>query len=1032
MMNKLFRQIIQAILLLCVILLISPPLQAAAGNMQWTTVTTPDVTDNVITSPSEINFIALSADNRTLFASDTANSKFYRSPDSGQSWRDISSLLTDAGAALPVWNIVTAPDNPSIVAVVASSGGLPRTVFLSTDGGNNWNDLGFTGTASICAVTISPFYGKYDLAVGTRNSTGGGKLMIFQVGSTGSWADQGLSGDILALCFSPNYSSDNSLVLAMADNTGSYVYTAFRDVAANTSSFGISPPVEITTAGAGTSPKAGQIISSDIELPSDFLGGTPSMRKIFITTDDAVATGNAGIFRIDDNLIYRIFQPSGSIRISSIAYYGSASSGKLLAGEVKSNPAAATVDIWYSSNATASCPLANCIIWQKAAKPPTGGANSGNANAQVYWSRDGAGAYCTTSSADIASAGWPNGYLIGQALDETAFSLSLDNGNTWNQLSLIDSRIDYLADVLPTFNSQTIYLASVNTTAGPNGFDSIWKSNDYPQFKKWERMMCFLAGGNEIILRMNTARPNEVFISPLNTDNVYYSNNSGQTWSRLAPNINLKDFSISEINTHPVITALSDTTVRIGQYSGSSWQWGMPVNTGLTSGHSITATPAGIVLIGDAGQGGVAVSADSGATFNLLPYLPVSGRVNVILDSRVRDPYLIHAATDNPSSNIYSWILGASTRWLDMGAPASQYYGLAQMNTFYGLWSDAGGSGAVRTLQPERIGPPFIEWDTMQAGLSPGVTFSRGPAALKTSAGVNLWAIDNRTYTSATGRLWQYCDCLSGGPPVITLPDREILIQAPLIISPQAGTFISLDEPGSKVPAIEFHWQHATAANGYDLIIAADNDFTQIIVEESIRPENVSAPEWTLPAHNSPLEAGKTYYWKVRVNRIAYTYQKASGEWSESMQFSIAPSKTTEIPQTGIVLLSPADGGVITENPPVFKWSSLPEISTYEFMLASDPAMEQILHKALVQDNSYTYSGQIEEGMTYYWQVTPLGNVSAMASPVYRFNVPQTGKGTLPEDSRPWLYIAIPLLAFILAIIAVLVISRSRSRKANQ
>ncbi|HJX03149.1 MAG TPA: hypothetical protein VJ488_01180, partial [Dehalococcoidia bacterium] len=504
--------------------------------------------------------------------------------------------------------------------------------------------------------------------------------------------------------------------------------------------------VEITTSGAGTSPKAGQIISSDIDLPSDFLGGTPSMRKIFVTIDDAGATGNAGIFRIDDNLIYRIFQSSGSLRISSIAYYGSESSGKLLAGEIKSNPATATVDIWYSPNATASCPLASCIIWQKAAKPPTGGANSGNANAQVYWSRDGARAYCATSSADIASGGWPNGYLFGQALDESAFSLSLDNGNTWNQFSLIDSRIDYLSDVLPTFNSQTLYLASVNTTAGLHGFDSIWKSSDYPQFKKWERVMCFLADGDEIILRMNAARPTEVFMSPVNTSNLYYSNNSGQTWSRLAPNINIKDFSVSEINTHPVITALSDTTVRMGQYSGSAWQWGLPVNTGLTSGHAVTVTPAGIVLIGDAGQGGVAVSADSGATFNLLPYLPVSGKVNVILDSRVKDPYLIHAATDNPSSNIYGWVLGASTRWLDMGAPASQYYGLAQMNTFYGLWSDAGSSGVVRTLQPELIVPPFIEWDTMQAGLSSGVSFSRGPAALKASAGVNLWAIDNRNY----------------------------------------------------------------------------------------------------------------------------------------------------------------------------------------------------------------------------------------------------------------------------------------------
>jgi hypothetical protein len=60
--------------------------------------------------------------------------------------------------------------------------------------------------------------------------------------------------------------------------------------------------------------------------------------------------------------------------------------------------------------------------WQQSQKPPTG-----THNAQVAWSPDGKVAYCGTSGGG------------GAGYDQSAFSISINNGLTWNQTGLIDT-----------------------------------------------------------------------------------------------------------------------------------------------------------------------------------------------------------------------------------------------------------------------------------------------------------------------------------------------------------------------------------------------------------------------------------------------------------------------------------------------------------------------------------------------------------------------------------------------------------------
>jgi hypothetical protein len=868
------------------------PTPVQADRMTWSSVETPSSSFNVVVSPSEINFMQMGLDGRTMYATDTANSKVYRSDDAGVSWYDLSRYLLTAGATLPAWQIAAAPDNPHFVAVATTGGGLPSSVFISADGGQTWNNTNFPGAGTISSIAISPNYGSYDIAVGTR-SAGSGTVYIYKAaGLGGSWAAQGFSGDILAIKFSPNYRADPSVAILYSTGTGTYYSVGTRDLNANTTNwtsiYSGNPP-EITAAGAGTSARANQVITGDLELPVDFSGQSPSMSRAYASID--AAGGSAGIFRIDGNVVYQLMNAQPNRRISSIAYWGTYVSGRLLAGEVLGNSVQAIVFTWYT-DAPMTCP-ATC--WYQAEKPPTGAGTSGYGNAQVAWSPDGR-AYCGTSSAPLSGpAAWPSAYLNGTPFDESAISISRDNGKTWNQLSLINTQINFLSDVAVTMDSNTIYLATINNAGA--GLDSIWRSNGQATGKSWERVLCFPSGSNDIILRLNNVGNDPaIFSLSRGTDDLRQSQDNGQTWKAQLPGMMVTDFSVTSLNNVRYLFALGNSHIRKANAQSTIPQWSPQVATNISVGHTIFAAPNGVIVVGgDSTDNRVAYSMDGGATFNVTTSLLVQGHIHAIVDFRMQNAFIIYAATDSPASDIYALVPGA-VPWNPMGAPDKGFWGLAQMITLYG----ASPGDVDRTLGPESLGPPIIEWSALSQGLMPGVVFTREPVSLKLSSGATLWAIDNRTYNyqANTGRLWTFCDCLSPVTqytPPPPLP-REVLFAAPLVYAPRPDDLIPIYIGSNTIADITFQWRHNTQARAYEIWLARDGDFSQIVLQKTIIPDNRTAPSWTL-TDKKGLEQGKTYYWKVRVVQ-AVTGEKGTGEWSEMLPFTIAKNESAITPNT--------------------------------------------------------------------------------------------------------------------------------------
>jgi hypothetical protein len=131
-----------------------------------------------------------------------------------------------------------------------------------------------------------------------------------------------------------------------------------------------------------------------------------------------------------------------------------------------------------------------------------------------------------------------------------------------------------------------------------------------------------------------------------------------------------------------------------------------------------------------------------------------------------------------------------------------------------------------------------------------------------------------------------------------------VLFQAPTPTSPTTGEVIPVYLDTGDISNIVFKWKHPTPAIEYELWLSEDEPFSQIVLQQTIKPESLKVPAWELP-ETVNLEKGQKYYWKVRVSQAA-TGERGDGNWSKVMSFSIAslPEEESSQPSSTPVPLS--------------------------------------------------------------------------------------------------------------------------------
>ena len=933
--------------------------------LKWEVVDKPSSTGEIVLVPSEINRIATNGD--VVYAVDTANRRLHRSGNGGGTFTDITRALIDAGAKWPT-EIAVAPGMPQFVAVSDNA----SSVYLSVDSGATWSNTGFTAaenTTVQCIAISNGYKGDgsdlyHDLAVGTaawgdNTTTGAGQIYSAKVGkSIPNWGNDNLTifgapVDISAIAFSPKYKDDSTIlaVASTADNGtvssgNTYLCIGLRDLSKQTPTttwnnknpgFEALYPAKIDNSGGDA---IGVSIISRIALPSDYGGDKQTTRKVFVSYNRNPNILNSNdVYRFDDDTKTRnklnVPYPGGAA-ISSIAYYGTLKSGKLLAGEA--NPSAdltelKMVQVWRTLNPLGT-PVGSpgTTTWTKASQPP-----SGPGNAQVAWRSSGT-AFCGTGS-----------LVTGDILDESAFSRSYDDGDTWEQTCLINTIIG-MSDIAPAPDSRSLFMATFSKGGTPEG---VWRSAGEPMGTYWARLLTMRTISDSVLLRLSPDYSNDdtIYAVEARSDNqtleaiaanrslMAVSQNRGNTWKKRYVPGRVVDMVAASKDT--LYMALPGGYIRKSTDGGL--RWGENVMTGLDSINMLALAGNGDLFAGSM-DSQVAYSTDNGASFiDIIDHIGTDiGFVQVVADADYSRNKIIYAAADyrrnntvdNSFDRVYRGTSNPSTQWeqIDetipeskprqkigglMVGPEGTLYALRAERATGTLVSDNHTGGMNRTLNPTSVYPVNIEWDIVNRTLIDNKTafvpgplqFTNNPPWLKLSGNYNenvLWAIDraNAVADNAT-QIYRFRDTLCKIGPWIDGPDE-----------------IGSDPVSGRNQQVDLAWEQLSLTDWYDLQIAKDNDFTLRINPEMSAADNISAVTgfikiktdavnvtspavWLAPG--SLPEAGAFYYWRIRCIRAA-TWEFIRSPWSDTARFMVKPGYVVNTPYLGPQLRSPEDG----------------------------------------------------------------------------------------------------------------------------
>jgi hypothetical protein len=952
-------------------LLVPLPASADGEPLEWVEVDKPGERGNIVARDSEVSEIAVGRSGN-IYAVDSENSKVYQSLSDGATWEDITSRLTGAGAILPASKIAIAPDTSSTLAVVTDSG---TEVYLTTDGGTTWtatNVPSLAGT-TIQAIAISRQYAEGDesireIAVGTADwgdNTTMGQVWVLRLGTFSSWQNQGLTGEVSALAFSPSYQRDNTIIAVAS--TGNDVADSYRnrtwlcigqrDTATGDTAWDAFSdyPVEIANAGDDF----GASVNASLALPSNYSGTSESSRQLFVSYNRNPDASD-DVYRLDDTTLYRLNTDGGAaIDISSIAYTGTTTSGKLLAGEVMGST---TVQVQRTSNPFDSSPT-----WHSASGPP-----SGPGNAKVSWDSSGDIAYCGTSQSP------------GDELDESAFSMSSDDGDNWQQLSLMDAILT-VSDIAPAPDSKTLFL----TTYSDFGPEGIWRtaSTQMGLGWYWSRQLTMETTSERIILRLSPGYASDytIYASEVGGNQMAVSHNRGNSWKKRRTVGEVVDIVVEDENT--VYAALRGGYVT--ESTNDARTWAKLVSTGLPEINMLAIAEKGMVLVG--GQNGeVAYSTDGGASFTRIDDIG-TGDVQVVADAKYQENGIIYAATDASDSGIWRWTIGLSTSWeqidesITARSTGQQVSGLAMGSegTLYALRLEPVGDnsgGMIRSLSPDAPENTEVEFDFTNYGLPVGTAFDPTAVFPNTlpylkisgdSGQKDLWTIDTTNEI-----IYRFQDTLA--------------TQAPALVSPVENFQNRVNPVTGRSADIAFTWNNpSTQVTEYELGIYMDAACTNCLHLCPVPMSSISdTPVVVIGLHQSSATSqffefttGTTYYWRVR------STEPLNSPWSMVHIFNVEPIAAL-VP----ALLSPVNGASNVSEMPSFSWEPISGATKYWFVLADNTDLGAPLVDTAVNTTGFAVAEELEYGRTYFWKVRALEPVEGAWSTLANFTVKENKK----------------------------------------
>jgi hypothetical protein len=1031
-----------------------------------------------------------------------------KSDDHAATWTDISD---DEWAANNYTLVQVATDgaDPDFVAV-ALDDGIPEDsiyVYFSTDGGDTFEDEpGKVEDSNVYLNRVSELAvsyevdGKRDIAIGGEawdDVAGSSIAGLFRCTVTGDsatawedatayegWDDEGDfdSEFVTDIVFSPNWEKDKTVLITTYDDADDSITTPIDDgdVYLQSGSWGTSPgwnikstlgieavlvkdEVDIPTSFFSWYPG----IIAGITLPQDYNSKDTDSRLLWVWVnyldDDNAA---CEIMRVDDDSADPVGPmgqvEDGEVWLTNVSYQGTIAEGEALAGALGSGAAYAGYLVpadccegvqVYRNDGIANMDIC-CIRWEDACKPPTGKI----AMSVSYVGDDKA----------YAVALW--GEL---PYDEGAWSMTFDDGDTWNQLSLIDTWIDYFSDVAVSPDCNKTMLASVNLEFDPQapcgfcGCDSVWlHAENLPEAEeysgKWLRTWCgeFEGDWEAGLLRLAPEETNgdTVYLVDYGTGNVYWNGlETLACWDPIASTLvdEIVDLAAQDADTAYALDYSGD----VAMFDDDEWH--EAVASEVTNGYSIAVWGDWILVGGE--DGDVSYSDDGGETFTALEDVASRGLVTVAFDSYFDHNDTIYAAVaaeGDDASGVYRFVVGESEAWTDLRAePLESQVGVSDGNeideyidvdftglvvdnadgnphttaetggviyaSYYGLYDGHWFTGVARRLYPteEAICKECGEWDYLYEGLTVDEEgFYVCPDAVKicgcltSDTNSKLFAIDGKhegydMEEGKDGTVWTFEDCYAKKAPEIT--------------SPADGYVVPADPCSCFNVPFNVAWDRLCGACSYDIQVAMDEDFEQLVLDEvHFVPGAGDAPTFNIPGGELTCEF--TYYYRVRASD-AETGQIIRSWWSDSRSVTIAPSQAAG----EIDLVSPEPGATEVAVEGVgFSWDLLAQADEFDWWIDDNSDFSSPVEQVTgLTSTAYEATETMDYDTTYYWQVIAYNEGAAISSSaVGTFRTMEEPAEPTPaeEPATPfWVWVIIAIGA-VLVIVVIVLIFRTR------
>jgi hypothetical protein len=710
---------------------------------------------------------------------------------------------------------------------------------------------------------------------------------------------------LFAVKFSPNFATDKIITAISGNTSGTEVvrFQVFRyEAGALTWNGGISFFDATDWAGGlslGT--VVGGVGSADIELPDSYLGNDIGSRIGFVAI--AGVTSGGGVIRIDDTYqrAFATWSSGDEGPIGSIAYD---ESGKLLAGD-------------YNLNQVYRClsPMASVPKFERLnnIKQPSGASKT-----VVGWS--GANAVATTSG------------------DESAFSVSTDDGYAFNDVSLIDTSLGTIDDVAVSTDGSVVYMTTTDISDGTGTYDtSVWV-----KASAWTRVYNVKNAGTDAnaayLVRVAPEDSSAVYIASKGTTSMWISKDMGKTSWKSIPVYKLALVQDYVVESADVVYAIDTAGLTKTSNAGASWGTKKaPIDS--FSAYMVTLAPNNDVLIGGS-DGYVAFSKDGGATLTRTKII-VAGDVHVTADDGYADNNIIFGGV---GTTVKRGTATSTGLWATRAPTINgTVRGLVQSGGIvYALTSNGADSAIHRSLNLETAASTTPDiWSSSATAY----IFEAAPKALKASAGSKMWAIHTSNIIAS------FTDAISDAAPTMKSPADNFNVA----VNPGTGqaynVTYSFDRQTTRVTAVQIQISTDDTFDG----IVYDYTFTGII---STTTAAVIGPTGGTNMVVDYMPGG-TYYWRIRTAATGPMYSP----WSATRSIKV-DSPTAFAPT------SPALGATDQPISPTMVWSPFAGAIHYEITVSKDAdfTFAEYSHNVPVE-NTFYKSEELDYDTTYYWRV---------------------------------------------------------------